>query len=88
MISSGAPLDQYNAAIRAAKSMGDLPEPLMTLLNLASLLVDIEFRKDSDKSLDWSRGRRYRVVTMKEVLPDQLTPADKALEGSQQELFG
>lgn len=86
-MSSRTKWDKHYTALEKAKSLNDLPEPLITLLNLTSLLIDIEFKKNGDKSLDWSRGRGYSVRAMKEVLPDQLTPADKALEGSQQELF-
>jgi hypothetical protein len=87
-MSSRTKWDKYYTALERAKSLNDLPEPLITLLSLTSLLIDIEFKKNGDKSLDWNHGRSYRAQDMKEALPDQLTPADRALEGSQQELFG
>src|SRR5674476_390384 len=55
--------DKYYIALEKVGSLNDLPEPLITLLNLTSLLIDIEFKKNYDRSLDWSQGRRYRVFS-------------------------
>jgi hypothetical protein len=76
--------NRYKAQLERAKSLQDLPEPVLNLFNLAVLLTDIEFKHEHKKTLDWSQGRGYSVHTMKEVLPDQISLADDTLEGSHQ----
>jgi hypothetical protein len=74
--------NRYKVRLDKAKSLQDLPEPILNLFNLAVLLTDIEFKYAYKKTLDWSQGRGYGVHAMKEALPDQIILADDTLEGS------
>jgi hypothetical protein len=74
--------NRYETRLKKAKSLQDLPEPILNLFNLAVLLIDIEFRHEREKTLDLSQGQGYGVHAMKKDLPDQIILADDTLEGS------
>jgi hypothetical protein len=74
--------NRYETRLKKAKSLQDLPEPILNLFNLVVLLTDIEFKHERQKTLDQSQGQSYGVHAMKEALPDQIILADDTLEGS------
>lgn len=57
------------------KKLNDLSTDGLNLLNLLTLIVDIEYRNRYGTSLDYQQGKGYKVNT-KEVLADQLSPVD------------
>lgn len=61
--------------MREHKKLNELSTDGLNLLNLLTLIVDIEYRYRYGKALDWQQGKGYKMNT-NEVLADQLPPVD------------
>ncbi len=57
--------------------LGKLSTDSINLLNLLTLVVDIEYRREYGGSIDWREGRGYSKQS-KDDLADQLPPIDDA----------
>lgn len=57
------------------KKLNELSTDGLNLLNLLTLIVDIEYRNRYGKTLDWQNGKGYKVNN-NEVLADKLPPVD------------
>lgn len=55
--------------------LSELSADSINLLNLLTLIVDIEYRRKYGGSIDWQQGRGYSKQS-KEDLADQLPPID------------
>lgn len=64
-----------DSEMREHKKLNELSTDGLNLLNLLTLIVDIEYRNRYGKTLDWQHGKGYKVNT-NEVLADQLPPVD------------
>jgi hypothetical protein len=81
----------FNQIIQGALDktlLTDLNEKELGILNLLTLLVDIEYERTSAASIDELTATSYSYgMVQNKVLPDQKSPADTVLEGSQREIF-
>lgn len=57
--------------------LSELSTDSINLLNLLTLIVDIEYRRKYGGSIDWQDGRGYNKRS-NEDLADQLPPIDKS----------
>ncbi len=57
--------------------LSELSADSINLLNLLTLIVDIEYRRKYGGSIDWQDGRGYNKRS-NEDLADQLPPIDKS----------
>lgn len=69
--------------IKSALSKGsitDLSEEEMNVLNMATLLVDVQYHRKYSRPIVAPDGKDY-IEAMQQILPDQQSPVDDTLEG-------
>lgn len=68
-------LDTMNRDLSSITELNKLPTDSMNLLNLLTLIVDIEYRRKYGGSIDRKVGRGYSKYS-NQFLADQLPPID------------
>ncbi len=67
--------DTIDKDLSSGLKLNELSTDSTNLLNLLTLMVDIEYRHKYGGSIDWQNGKGYSKAHNK-VLADQLLPAD------------
>lgn len=68
-------VDTINSDLASHLKLSELSADSINILNLLTLIVDIEYRRKYGGSIDWQEGRGYSKQS-KEDLADQLPPID------------
>ena len=70
-------VDTINKDLVSHLKLSELSADSINLLNLLTLVVDIEYRRQYGGSIDWQEGRGYSKQSNKD-LADQLPPIDES----------
>lgn len=69
-------VDTINQDLASHLKLSELSADSINILNLLTLVVDIEYRRKYGGSIDWQDGRGYSKQS-NEDLADQLSPIDE-----------
>lgn len=70
-------VDTINKDLASHLKLNELSTVSINILNLLTLIVDIEYRRKYGGSVDWQEGRGYSKQS-NEDLADQLPPIDES----------